>query len=202
MSKFTCYSNEVKWADGRRFASPRCLGIRPCPVPVPHRGSPSRPCRDLWNMILLFILLLICSLNISVLHAERVSLSGLQGTAEDLQGKEEGEGGGLVTESACWKCCGTIPWDRQCAAPARASIYLSMPAPFGGIPAKSRLGNGAGIGLCFRPLSRQAIITIILYTLVRVQHRNGPDGRRLPIAPRLPGSIWMRAAPAAAQLNW
>lgn len=46
-------------------------------------------------MILLFILLLICSLNISVLHAERVSLSGLQGTAEDLQGKAEGGGGGL-----------------------------------------------------------------------------------------------------------
>lgn len=83
-------------------------------------------------------------------------------------GESRGRGGGLVTESACWKCCGTIPWDRQCAAPARASIYLSMPAPFGGIPAKPRLGDGAGIGLCFRPLTRQAIITIILYTLVRV----------------------------------
>lgn len=178
MSKFTCYSNEVKWADGRRFGCLRCLGFRPGPAcPIPFRGSPPRPCRDLWNMILLFILLLICSLNVSVLHAEGPSVRGPR--------DHWGPSGGVVAESACWKCCGTIPWDRQCCpsavqlGPTCASIYLSMPTPFGGIPAATqlRLGNGAGIGLCFRPLTKQAIITIILYTLVRVQDRNGPDGR-------------------------
>lgn len=44
MSKFTCYSNEVKWADGRRFACLRCLcclGFRPClALPCPASWQP------------------------------------------------------------------------------------------------------------------------------------------------------------------
>lgn len=50
MSKFTCYSNEVKWADGRRFACLRCLcclGFRPCLCPA----CLALPCPASWQPV-------------------------------------------------------------------------------------------------------------------------------------------------------
>lgn len=90
-------------------------------------------------MILLFILLLICSLNISVLHAERVSLSGLQGTAEDLQGKAEG-GGGPCNRVGMLK----VLWHNSLGSPVRCpspGIYLFINAcPIRGHPSKVPTG--------------------------------------------------------------
>lgn len=132
MSKFTCYSNEVKWADGRRFACLCCLGFRPCLCPA-CLALPC-PCPASWQPVAALSRLVkhdFAFYTFANLLSQHFSFTcrgslcpGSKGPLRTFRGRDRV---GLL--KVLWhNSLGFRP------GPTCASIYLSMPAPFGGIP--------------------------------------------------------------------